>query len=170
LNSYSRLEDHYNIMFGEQFAGQGSYAYNLADVEGTSLPTFPSWPADRMRNAEYVALFPNVLLGIQADHAFAMMLQPLSANRTVEHLRLLFVGNDAADEPSYAASRQAVLNAWRVVFSEDISAVEGMQAGRQSPGFKGGVFSPEMDVPTHYFHKWMARRVLAHGQQHAGEA
>jgi choline monooxygenase len=167
LNSYSRLEDHYNIAFADQFAGQGSYAYNLADVEGTSLPTFPSWPADRLRNAEYVALFPNVLLGIQADHAFAMMLQPLAANRTVEHLRLLFVGQDAADAPQYEASRQAVLNAWRVVFSEDIGAVEGMQAGRQSPGFKGGVFSPEMDQPTHYFHQWMARRVLANGQNQA---
>ncbi|WP_175946300.1 aromatic ring-hydroxylating dioxygenase subunit alpha [Caballeronia sp. BCC1704] len=164
LNSYSRLEDHYNIAFGEQFAGQGSYAYNLADVEGTSLPTFPAWPADRMRNAEYVAFFPNVLLGIQADHAFAMMLQPLSANRTVEHLRLFFVGKEAAQDANFAASRQAVLNAWRVVFSEDIGAVEGMQAGRQSPGFQGGVFSPEMDAPTHYFHQWMARKVLATGR------
>lgn len=161
LNSYSRLEDHYNIMFDGNFAGQGSYAYNLADVEGTSLPTFPSWPADRMRNAEYVALFPNVLLGIQADHAFAMMIEPLSVNRTAEHLRLFFVGEEAAQKDVYAASRHAILGAWRVVFSEDVFAVEGMQAGRQSPGFQGGVFSPEMDQPTHYFHQWMARKLLA---------
>ncbi|SOY44495.1 aromatic ring-hydroxylating oxygenase subunit alpha [Cupriavidus taiwanensis] len=164
LNTYSRLEDHYNIAFADRFAGQGSHAYNLADVEGTSLPTFPAWPADRMRTAEYVALFPNVLLGIQADHAFAMVLQPLSANRTVEHLRLFFVGQEAAQDPNYAASRHAVLAAWRVVFSEDIGAVEGMQAGRQSPGFKGGAFSPEMDAPTHYFHQWMARKLLDNGQ------
>lgn len=161
LNSYSRLEDHYNIMFDGNFAGQGSYAYNLADVEGTSLPTFPAWPAERMRNAEYVAFFPNVLLGIQADHAFAMVLEPQAPNKTVEHLRLFFVGEDAARKDIYAASRHAILSAWRVVFSEDIGAVEGMQAGRQSPGYQGGVFSPEMDVPTHYFHQWTARKVLA---------
>lgn len=165
LNSYSRLEDHYNIMFGDDFAGQGSYAYNLADVEGTSLPTFPAWPADRMRNAEYVAFFPNVLLGIQADHAFAMVLEPLAPNKTVEHLRLFFVGEDAAKKDVYAASRHAILSAWRVVFSEDIAAVEGMQAGRQSPGYKGGVFSPEMDAPTHYFHQWAARKILAASEQ-----
>ncbi|AWI74912.1 2Fe-2S ferredoxin [Parazoarcus communis] len=165
LNTYSRLEDHYNIMFDGNFAGQGSYAYNLADIEGTSLPTFPSWPADRMRNAEYVAFFPNVLLGIQADHAFAMVLEPLAANKTVEHLRLFYVGDEAARKDIYAASRHAILSAWRVVFSEDIGAVEGMQAGRQSPGYQGGVFSPEMDVPTHYFHQWAARRILsANGQ------
>jgi len=165
LNSYSRLEDHYNIMFDGNFAGQGSYAYNLADVEGTSLPTFAAWPAERMRNAEYVAFFPNVLLGIQADHAFAMVLEPLAPNKTVEHLRLFFVGEDAARKDIYAASRHAILSAWRVVFSEDIGAVEGMQAGRQSPGYQGGVFSPEMDVPTHYFHQWAARKILAANAQ-----
>ncbi|MCY1220981.1 hypothetical protein D9M72_330190 [compost metagenome] len=93
-----------------------------------------------------------------------MVLQPLSANRTVEHLRLFFVGQEAAQDLNYAASRHAVLAAWRVVFSEDIGAVEGMQAGRQSPGFKGGAFSPEMDAPTHYFHQWIARKLLDNGQ------
>lgn len=165
LNSYSRLEDHYNIFFGGNFAGQGSHAYNLADVEGTSLPTFASWPAERMRNAEYVAFFPNVLLGIQADHAFAMVLDPKAPNKTVEHLRLFFVGEDAARSERYAASRQAILNAWRVVFAEDIGSVEGMQAGRLSPGYQGGAFSPEMDVPTHYFHQWAARAIMAANKQ-----
>ena len=44
-------------------------------------------------------------------------------------------------------------------FGEDIGAVEGMQRGRQSPGFQGGVFSPVLDQPTHFFHQWVARRV-----------
>jgi len=38
--------------------------------------------------------------------------------------------------------------------------VEGMQAGRASPAFTGGVFSPAMDGPTHCFHQWMARALL----------
>lgn len=118
-----------------------------------------------MRNAEYVAFFPNVLLGIQADHAFAMVLDPKAPNKTVEHLRLFFVGEDAARSERYAASRQAILNAWRVVFAEDIGSVEGMQAGRLSPGYQGGAFSPEMDVPTHYFHQWAARAIMAANKQ-----
>jgi choline monooxygenase len=158
LNTYSRLEDHYNILF-DQFAGQGSYAYNLSDVAGTHLPMFPSWPTDRLRNAEYVAFFPNVLLGIQADHAFAMMLEPIAPGKTVEHLRLFYVGDEALD-PHYEAARNAVMESWRVVFAEDIASVEGMQKGRSSPGYNGGAFSPEMDLPTHYFHKWAARSLL----------
>lgn len=158
LNSYSRLEDHYNIMFNERFAGQGSTAYNLADTAGTRLPKFPAWPQDKERHAEYVALFPNVLLGIQADHAFAMMVEPISAEKSIEHLQLFYVGDEATGD-AYAHCRQATLESWRVVFAEDIDAVEGMQKGRHSPGFGGGVFSPEMDLPTHFFQQWLASRL-----------
>jgi len=156
LNSYSRLEDHYHIMLSERFAGQGSLAYNLADIAGTALPKFPHWPKEKLRQAEYIAVFPNVLLGIQADHLFAMMVEPVAAERTVEHLRVYYVGDEAASD-AYAACRTATLESWRVVFAEDVGAVEGLQRGRHSPGFTGGAFSPVMDQPTHYFHKWLAR-------------
>lgn len=155
LNSYSRLEDHYGIDDGIAFAGQGSNAYNLADVAGTQLPKFPSWPESKRRQAEYVALYPNVLLGVQADHVFALRLDPVAHDRTVEHLRVYYVG-DAAAGDEYAANRTATLEAWRTVFSEDIAAVEGLQRGRASPAFRGGVFSPAMDTPTHHFHRWVA--------------
>ncbi len=108
-----------------------------------------------MRQAEYISLYPNVLLGIQADHAFAMIIEPVAFDQTVERLQLYFVGDEANDD-QYAAARTATLESWRVVFSEDIAAVEGMQMGRQSPGFGGGLFSPEMDQPTHHFHRWVA--------------
>ncbi|MCS4505988.1 aromatic ring-hydroxylating dioxygenase subunit alpha [Arhodomonas aquaeolei] len=166
LNSYSRLEDHYTITLDGPFAGQGSRAYNLADVAGTRLPEFPAWPADRRRHAEYIAFFPNVLLGIQIDHAFALMLEPVSQGRTVEHLRAYYVGDEAARD-EYASARRATLESWRVVFSEDIAAVEGMQLGRSSPAFSGGVFSPVMDIPTHHFHRWVAGRMA--GPSHEGD-
>ncbi|NQY86891.1 MAG: aromatic ring-hydroxylating dioxygenase subunit alpha [Colwellia sp.] len=158
LNTYSRLEDHYNIMFEGRFAGQGSTAYRLAETADTILPKFPSWPADKLQHAEYVALFPNVLLGIQADHAFAMMIEPISAEETVEHLRVFYVGDDAISD-EYAECRKATVESWRIVFGEDIDAVEGMQMGRHSQGFTGGVFSPVMDLPTHYFQTWLAQQL-----------
>lgn len=155
LNAYSRLQDHYNITLDGPFAGQGSNAYNLSDRVGTRLPTFPHWPADRLRQAEYIAFYPNVLLGLQADHAFALMLEPISQSATREHLRVYYVG-DAATREDYAPARTATLESWRTVFSEDIGAVEGLQRGRRSPAFAGGVFSPIMDAPTHHFHRWVA--------------
>ena len=111
-----------------------------------------------------------MLLGIQADHAFAMMLEPVAPGKTIEHLRLFYVGDEALD-PLYDAARKAVMESWRVVFAEDIASVEGMQKGRSSPGYRGGAFSPEMDLPTHYFHKWAARELLdSVDQAHGGEA
>lgn len=158
LNTYSRLEDHYHIMYGDNFGGQGSLAYRLFDQAGSPLPQFPEWPQDKLEQAEYVSFYPNVLIGIQADHAFMMIIEPRSCDRSVEHLRVYYVSDDAIGD-AHAASRNAILESWRVVFGEDIDAVEGMQRGRHSPGYGGGVFSPVMDNPTHHFHQWVARKL-----------
>ena len=162
LNSYSPLDQHYNLVVNDYMSGQGSYTYNLSDVAGTRLPQFSDWPEDKIRQAEYVSLYPNVLLGVQADHFFTIILEPVNCQKTNEHLRLFYLGEEACGD-RYEACRQAVLESWKVVFSEDIFAVEGMQQGRQSPGFQGGVFSPVLDGPTHHFHQWVAGSYQAAG-------
>ena len=160
LNRYSRLEDHYDIMIEDRFGGQGSWTYNLSGDAGVSLPTVPEWPVERQKEAEYVSFYPNVLLGLQADHAFVMIIEPKSASSSTEHLRVYYVGDEALED-QYEGCRKSVLESWRVVFQEDVAAVEGMQRGRLSPGYEGGVFSPVMDNPTHHFHKWVANRLQA---------
>ncbi|MDC9719164.1 MAG: aromatic ring-hydroxylating dioxygenase subunit alpha [Gammaproteobacteria bacterium] len=163
LNVYSRIQDHYHIMFANEFSGQGTMVYNLADTAGTRLPVFPQWQQNRMKEAEYITVFPNVLLGIQADHTFAIVLEPVANDHTVEHLRLMYVGDEAIG-PAYKGCRDATLAAWKEVFGEDVAVVEGMQRGRASPGFSGGKFSPVQDNPTHYFHQWAAQRLIASAQ------
>lgn len=160
LNMYSKLEDHYNIEESGLFAGQGTVAYAPALPEGgVALPDFPGLPAEWGRQAEYVALFPNMLLGIHKDHFYSVRIESLGLDRTREHMEIYYIG-DGADDPAFAATRDANHAAWRSVFEEDIFAVEGMQRGRRSPAFGGGVFSPVMDTPTHCFHRWMADRLL----------
>ncbi|MGA2341556.1 MAG: SRPBCC family protein [Steroidobacteraceae bacterium] len=160
LNSYSRLEDHDCFVDSEQFSGQRSLAYRLSEVAGTRLPRLDDWPADRMHIAEYPSLYPNVLLGFHADHAFAVILTPLAADSTREDVRILYVGEGAVAD-QYESCRAATHEAWRGVFGEDVFAVQGLQEGRVSPGFRGGVFSPVMDAPTHHFHQWVAGRLIA---------
>jgi choline monooxygenase len=159
LNSYSRLEDHYCFL-GRDFAGQGSLAYRGSEVAGAHLPRLATWPADRLRVAEYPTLYPNVLLGFQADHAFAILLIPEAPDLTREELRIFYVGDGATDD-AYRACRAATLSAWRIVFEQDLAAVEQLQLGRASPGYDGGVFSPAMDTATHHFHAWVAARLAA---------
>ena len=160
LNTYSKLEDHYNIV-DESFSGQGSHAYRLSDFEGYKLPTLPGWPEARQQNAEYISLYPNVLLGLQADHAFAMILLPQGPEKTIERLRLYYMPG-VVGQSETATARQSVLDAWQEVFTEDVGVVEAMQRGRHSPGFDGGKFSPVMDPPTHAFHKWVANKLQQH--------
>lgn len=163
LNTYSRLEDHYHIMVGDNFGGQGSYAYSLSSESGAvGLPRFPEWPEDKLKEAEYVAFYPNVLLGIQADHTFVMIIEPIAFDKSLEHVRLYYVGDEIiSDEHGLLDSRKANREAWRAVFAEDIEPVEGMQKGRLSPAYQGGVFSPVMDNPTHHFHQWVARKLVS---------
>jgi len=158
LNSYSKLEDHYCFLDARDFAGQGSLSYRLSDISGIRLPRLPAWPMAQIHVAEYPSLYPNVLLGFQADHAFAVILTPIAADRTREEVRIFYV-EDGATAGEFGACRAATHAAWRDVFREDVFAVEGMQAGRASPGYQGGVFSPAMDAPTHHFHRWVAERL-----------
>jgi choline monooxygenase len=157
LNSYSRLEDHYHFL-GVDFAGQGSRSYRSSDIAGPQLPRLPAWPADQLQVAEYPTLYPNVLFGFQADHAFAILLMPEAPDRTREDLRIFYVGEGATSD-AYRACRAATLSAWRIVFEQDLTAVGELQRGRASPGYDGGVFSPAMDAVTHHFHGWVAARL-----------
>ena len=116
-----------------------------------------------MHVAEYPTLYPNVLLGFQADHAFAILLIPEAPDRTREELRIFYVGDGATRTPIAPAVRRP-LSAWRIVFEQDLTAVEQLQLGRASPGYDGGVFSPAMDTATHHFHRLgggAARRAAA---------
>ena len=92
------------------------------------------------------------------DHVWSLMLFPLSPDRTREYWQVYYVG-DTADDPSHDAARETSMEGWRNIFIEDMGVVEGMQRGRSSPAFRGGVFSGVMDEPTHHFHKWVANRL-----------
>jgi len=157
LNTYSPLDEHYNLIVDPISAGQGTHVYDLTRGASTPLPVFANWDDSRVKTAEYLSLYPNVLLGIQADHFFAILLMPESPETTTERLQFLYSSEEALTDV-YAERRQSLHEAWNLVFSEDVSVVEGMQRGRASPGFTGGVFSPLMDIPTAHFHGWFADR------------
>ncbi|NND83220.1 MAG: aromatic ring-hydroxylating dioxygenase subunit alpha [Gammaproteobacteria bacterium] len=160
LNSYSPLDQHVNLMVNENMAGQGTLNYTLSEISGHTLPKFAAWPQQRIKEGEYISLFPNLLLGVQVDHVFAIILQPQACDDTIEKLQISYVNKEAIGD-TLADCRHAVMASWKIVFEEDIFAVESMQQGRHSPGFDGGVFSPVLDAPSHVFHSWVSRRYEA---------
>ena len=158
LNTYSPLDAHYNLTVDPLASGQGTRVYDLTRGDSEPLPQFADWDSERLKTAEYLSLYPNVLLGIQADHFFVILLMSEAVDQTRERLQFLYADTAAIDE-AYAARRENLHTAWSIVFAEDISVVEGMQRGRGSPAFDGGLFTPLMDVPTHHFHQWFLSRL-----------
>ena len=156
LNAVSKLEDHYHF-YDDEFAGQGTNCYDHEKTNLRPLPIFDNWPD---MEAEYPTLYPNVMLGFQADHFWTRYLQPISAERCLDHMQLYYLG-DAADGDDFDAARGHRLEVWAKVFNEDIGVVEGMQRGRHSSAFDGGLFTPIMDKPSQHFTQWIARQLDA---------
>ncbi|MEL7542265.1 MAG: aromatic ring-hydroxylating dioxygenase subunit alpha [Pseudomonadota bacterium] len=156
LNSYSRLEDHYHINEPGVFSGQGTVVYNpKLDDTGRSFDNFANLSEKWDTGAEYISLFPNLMLGIHRDHYYAIRIEPVSQTETIEHVEIYYVNEEMCASPmADLRAKNAAL--WKGIFEEDIFVVEGMQAGRAAPGFDGGKFSPAMDEPTHTFHHWVA--------------
>ncbi len=158
LNSYSRLEDHYHIEQAGKFSGQGTWVYRqLKNDNGSTFPDFADLDEKWNTAAEYISVYPNVLLGVHRDHSFVLVLLPQGTEKTVENVHLYYAKpNTDADLRARNAEQ------WKSVFAEDISVVEGMQRGRHGVQFDGGRFSAVMDGPTHMFHDWVAAQMQRH--------
>ena len=161
LNKVSNMSDHYHIQgLPNRFAGQGSNKYDQPLKGNKAFANFPNWPKDLAKNSEYIALFPNVMIGLHIDHFYVFWLEPISINQTKEHLVMYYVGEDSANGKDFEGMRKENSKFWKEVMSEDIKAIEGMQEGRNSPAYNGGNFSPVMDNPTHQFHQWVANNLI----------
>ncbi len=156
LNSYSRLEDHENILGDGPYSGQLTKVYSAQIGDGGRKFAEFDGLSDRWKtNAEYLSVYPNLLFGVHKDHTFAIILEPLDENRTVEHVEIYYADASSAEE-TMADMRAINTKLWKDIFIEDIGVVERMQRGRRASTFDGGHFSPVMDESTHHFHSWIA--------------
>ena len=161
LNKVSNINDHYHIQgLPNRFAGQGSKKYDQPIRGNKKFDTFQNWDKEWLKNSEYVALFPNVMIGLHIDHFYVFWLEPISTNKTIEHMEMYYLGEKSANGEELKDLRKNNLRFWKDVMLEDISAIEGMQEGRNSPVYNGGNFSPIMDQPTHQFHKWVSNTLM----------
>ena len=161
LNKVSNINDHYHIQgLPNRFAGQGSKKYEQPIKGNKKFDIFPNWKKDMLKNSEYIALFPNVMIGLHIDHFYVFWLEPVSIDKTKEHMQIYYVGKNSANGEELKELRKQNLKFWKDVMLEDVIAIEGMQNGRSSPAYNGGNFSPVMDQPTHQFHKWVANSLI----------
>ena len=155
------VDDHAGEFMSDACAGQVSKDFATQGDPEHAFPRFPGWDAARTRTAEYPVLYPNLLLGFQVDHVFAIIVTPVSAARAVQQLTIFYAGDEAATSARFEAGRRRNLEAWHAVFEEDREPCERMQAGRLSPAYSGGAFSPVLDACPHHFQRWVAERYSA---------
>ncbi|MBV1865500.1 MAG: Rieske 2Fe-2S domain-containing protein [Rhodobacteraceae bacterium] len=168
LNTYSRLEDHYHIEEKGEFAGQGTTVYQqIKGDDGQAFPDFSDLSEMWDTSAEYIAVFPNVLLGVHRDHTFTMLIEPISKGQSREHIDIYYTDLSVLGA-DYSDLRKKNAAQWHGVLEEDIFVVDGMQQGRHGVHFDGGKFSPVMDRPTHLFHQWVADKISTARQVAAG--
>ena len=162
LNRYSAVDHSFQIIGEGLYSGVGSTGYAPPPVGDAALPGFPGLSPDTKHIAEYVALFPNVMLGCMYDHFYAFILQPLAQDFTRERFDFFFVGDEAM-QPQFAAAREDCVARRHVINGEDIDIVERLQIGRASPAMTGGVFSAALENTTHNFQKTLLLRLQAAG-------
>ena len=159
LNVISPIDVHYNIDDSAGYSGQGSLNYiQLKDEAGRKFPDFEEVSEKWDTLAEYVSFFPNVLMGVHRDFCYSVILLPNGFGEIEERVAMFYAEDLSVDWEGMLAENARI---WREVFQEDVGVVEGMQRGRHGPMFDGGKFSPVMDGPTHVFHKWVARKMMA---------
>ena len=159
LNTTSSIKDHYHIEEPGHCSGQGSHVYNQMKSEnGDVFPDFEGLSKKWDKTSEYIALYPNVLLGVHRDHFFSIIIQPISPEKSIEHVSIYY-----AKKPDELPQLKNLIDKnahfWKEVFLEDVGVIEGMQRGRKGLMFDGGKFSPVMDSATHCFHQWVAKLV-----------
>jgi len=164
LNTYSRLQDHYNIEEPGLFSGQGTLLYRqiLGDHKEV-FPDFKNLSEKWHKSAEYLAIYPNVLLGVHRDHAFSIILTPQGPEKTLEKVHIYYSQKNTDEK-----LREKNTTQWKKIFLEDVFVLEGMQKGRHAKSFDGGKFSPIMDGPTHCFHNWAAQSILNFREKNYG--
>ena len=108
------------------FAPRGSPQHRGGDLFGAGEPRVSarpqgsstvalSRPADPWQTrAEYVALYPHVMLGIHYDHFWAVRVLPDGPGRCREIFDIYYVGTDATG-PGHADLRATVRETWREV-------------------------------------------------------
>jgi choline monooxygenase len=158
LAKVSRVENHYRYQGPGMYCGQTTSPISSDERnDWTSMPPAEGLGESDAQSGRFLAIFPNVLLSLLANHVFVMMLHPVAPGRTIETCTFLLPPTTSeVSEEDFAATRSF----WFDVNAEDIDIVERGQRGLARGGFTVGRLSPRFEEPLHRFHNMIADRFV----------
>lgn len=148
LSEYAPFQEHAVIAAGNCLGTIIDTGLPAAWAE-PSLPRYPR-VSTASRTAKNLLLFPTFKLVIGPDHCASMIEFPVSAGFTRQRWDFYFLGA-ASHDPLYEPARREIIDFFCETNEEDLGAVEGLQRGRQSAGFEGGVLSEVWEGAVHQF-------------------
>ena len=128
--------------------------FDAADPD--NLPLIPVADGSPLQEVIIADLFPNVQIGLMADHYTVGLHLPLSVDSTLNEI-VLFAHADVASDGD-VTERLAAL--WNETRAEDDVVVAATQAGRRSTAVPSTFYAEFWDELVHEFHKRVAREVL----------
>ena len=150
LNSYSKLEDHENIVEYGHYAGQISNKYVPRYSTGKNFNEFQNLGSEWHSKGEYIVLFPNLILGVQKDHVFNLIIEPLGPNQIKEHIEIYYSDPSMLSD-EYQQTRQENAKLWKTVFEEDILLSRECKKGDMRKVLMAVDFLPSWMNPPMFF-------------------
>jgi choline monooxygenase len=142
---------------GHCFVNQ--YTFPVLDAgRGLDLPHFPDLSENASKIGMWFLLFPTLGIEIFPDQLTIFQVDPVAPDLTRETIHVYLIG-DAAHSDEHAEARQEVFDMWGSLNHEDLGILERLQAGRASPSYTGGLFSPAWERVTLEISRLVARGV-----------
>ena len=160
LAKVSRVKDHYRYQGPGMYCGQTTTPVSGDQRDDwLTLPPAAGLDHSDATSGRFVTLFPNVLLSVLPNHAFIVLLEPVTAGRTIEHCTFLFPPGPATGaSPTTAAldAFEVTRRFWIEVNDEDIDICERAQRGISRGGAPPGPLAPRFEEPLNRFHRMVA--------------
>ena len=145
------LDGYSMLTFQELAAGFGTYS-----AAGTSrrLP-FSGLEAEDLRRCYFITLMPNVFLALFPDYCTMVRCWPVAPGETEITIDWLC---DAALAGQPGFDDSDAVEAWDLVYRQDVPIMELLQSGIASPGYSPGPYSPE-ECNVELFDEYVAKRL-----------
>lgn len=160
LCNVSGFNDHYRAQGPGMYTGMCTYP--LSEDEETvrlDLPAMPGLSEAEARTGYWMLIFPNVALFLLPNHLFTLLFRPNGKSRSLECADLLVHPNVLAT-PDSDRKIDEIFSFWSMVNSQDVLAVERVQAGLESKAYPGGRMCYRFEEPVHRYQNMVIDRMV----------
>ena len=131
----------------------GAWTFTMSG-NSTRAP-FPGLSEIEQTHHKGEVAYPNLLLSVAAEHVAAFLLWPTAPDHTRIACDFLFHVSELA-KPDF--DPRDVVEFWDIVNRQDWAVCEGVHAGMQSRGFRGGFYAP-MEDPSLDIRRYLERHL-----------